>query len=73
MLNAQLATFYKENRVDLVANFGREGKLPLTATLPKEFQNTFQPLNRNQLAKIRLSRSASFPLNQKVSVTRSFF
>jgi len=47
--------------------------LPLTATLPKEFQNTFQPLNRNQLAKIRLSRSASFPLSQKVSVTRSFF
>ena len=47
--------------------------LPLTATLPKEFQNTFQPLNRNQLAKIRLSRKASFPLNQKVSVTRSLF
>jgi translocation and assembly module TamB len=33
MLNAQLATFYKENRVDVVANFGPEGKLPLTATL----------------------------------------
>jgi multidrug resistance efflux pump len=47
--------------------------LPLTATLPKEFQNTFQPLNRNQLAKIRLSRKASFPLNQKVSVTRAGF
>lgn len=33
MLNAQLAAFYKENRADLNANFGTEGKLPVTATL----------------------------------------
>lgn len=33
LLNAQLATFYKESRADLNANFGREGKLPETATL----------------------------------------
>ena len=33
LLNAQLATFYKENRADVAANFGREGTLPLTATI----------------------------------------
>jgi translocation and assembly module TamB len=33
LLNAQLTGFYKENKVDLVANFAREGTLPLTATL----------------------------------------
>ena len=45
--------------------------LPVTATLPQEFQNTFQPTNRNQLAKIKLDSSARFPINQKVVVTRS--
>ncbi len=33
LLNAQVATFYKESKLDLVANFGREGMLPLTANL----------------------------------------
>lgn len=47
--------------------------LPVTADLPKEFQNTFQPQNRNQLAKIKLERGAPFPLTQKVTVTRGFF
>lgn len=44
--------------------------LPVTATLPKEFQNTFQPTDRNQLAKIKLAANAPFPLNQKVTVSR---
>lgn len=44
--------------------------LPVTDALPKEFQNTFQPLNRSQLAKITLAVPLSFPLNQKVSVSR---
>lgn len=46
--------------------------LPVTDTLPKEFQNTFQPSDRSQLAKIKLSDGSHFPLNQKVSVSRSF-
>jgi hypothetical protein len=46
--------------------------LPVTDTLPKEFQNTFQPSDRNQLAKIELASSSSFPLLQKVRVSRSF-
>jgi multidrug resistance efflux pump len=44
--------------------------LPVTDTLPKEFQNTFKPSDRNQLAKIRLTTPSAFPLNQKVSVSR---
>lgn len=44
--------------------------LPVTDTLPKEFQNTFQPSDRNQLAKIKLATPLAFPLNQKVSVSR---
>lgn len=47
--------------------------LPVTATLPKEFQNTFQPSDRNQLAKIRLAPGSHFPLNQKVRVSRPYF
>jgi multidrug resistance efflux pump len=46
--------------------------LPVTDTLPKEFQNTFQPSDRNQLAKIELGSSSPFPLLQKVRVSRSF-
>ena len=46
--------------------------LPVTAMLPQEFQNTFQPTNRNQLAKIKLASNARFPINQKVNVTRHF-
>lgn len=44
--------------------------LPVTDTLPKEFQNTFKPSDRNQLAKIKLTTPSAFPLNQKVSVSR---
>jgi multidrug resistance efflux pump len=43
--------------------------LPVTATLPKEFQNTFQPSDRNQLAKVKLASGSQFPLNQKVNVS----
>ncbi len=46
--------------------------LPVTATLPKEFQNTFQPTDRNQLAKIKLDPRPAFPINQKVTVTRPY-
>jgi hypothetical protein len=45
--------------------------LSVTDTLPKEFQNTFKPSDRNQLAKIKLQSTSRFPLNQKVSVSRT--
>jgi multidrug resistance efflux pump len=44
--------------------------LPLTDTLPKEFQNTFKPSDRNQLAKITIAAPSLFPLNQTVRVSR---
>ena len=44
--------------------------LPVTDSLPKEFQNTFKPKDRNQLAKIVFEESPPFPLNQKVNITR---
>lgn len=44
--------------------------LPVTDTLPKEFQNTFKPTDRNQLARIALPKGSRFPLNQKVNVSR---
>lgn len=44
--------------------------LPVTDMLPREFQNTFKPSDRNQLAKISLASGGSFPLNQKVGVSR---
>lgn len=47
--------------------------LPVTDALAKEFQNTFKPRDRSQLAKIRLTGAASFPLLQKVSVTSRYF
>ena len=46
--------------------------LPVTATLPKEFQNTFQPSDRNQLAKVTLASESHFPLEQKVTVSRPY-
>ncbi len=46
--------------------------LPVTDALPKEFQNTYKPSDRNQLAKIKLEPAAiPFPLLQKVRVTRA--
>jgi hypothetical protein len=47
--------------------------LPVTASLPREFQNTFQPSDRNQLAKVTLGIGSHFPLNQKVSVSQPYF
>ncbi len=47
--------------------------LPVTAALATEFQNTFKPRDRSQLAKIRLTGTLTFPLLQKVAVTSRFF
>jgi multidrug resistance efflux pump len=47
--------------------------LPVTDALATEFQNTFKPRDRSQLAKIRLTGATLFPLLQKVSVTSSYF
>ncbi|GAB2897770.1 HlyD family secretion protein [Microbulbifer echini] len=43
--------------------------LPLSAQLPEEFQNTFKPQERNQLAKITLTDPEMFPVSEKVNVT----
>ena len=47
--------------------------LPVTDALATEFQNTFKPRDRSQLAKIRLTGATSFPLLQKVSVTSRYY
>ncbi len=47
--------------------------LPVTDALATEFQNTFKPRDRSQLAKIRLTGPTAFPLLQKVSVTARYF
>jgi multidrug resistance efflux pump len=47
--------------------------LPVTDALATEFQNTFKPRDRSQLAKIRLVGAQTFPLLQKVSVTSRYF
>lgn len=44
--------------------------LPVTDTLPQEFQNTFKPADRSQLAEIRFAAPPPFPLHQKVEITR---
>ncbi len=48
--------------------------LPVTNSLPREFQNAFRPADRNQLAKIQFTAPASmpFPLLQKVRVSLSY-
>lgn len=43
--------------------------LPMTVPLPGEFQKTFSPTGRGQVAKITLDRAADFPLFNKVRVT----
>lgn len=43
--------------------------LPVTAALPKEFQNSFKPSDRSQLARIAFDKAPSFPLHAKVSLT----
>ncbi|NVK33628.1 MAG: HlyD family efflux transporter periplasmic adaptor subunit [Rhodobacteraceae bacterium] len=47
--------------------------LPVSDTLPQEFQNTLKPRERNQLAKIRLSDPSAFPVYEKVEISRSYF
>ncbi|MDJ0933282.1 HlyD family efflux transporter periplasmic adaptor subunit [Breoghania sp.] len=44
--------------------------LPVTDTLPAEFQNTFQSAERNQLARITIEDGRNFPLHTKVRVSR---
>lgn len=46
--------------------------LPVTDALPQEFQNTFKPRDRSQLARIRLSNPAAFPLHEKVELSSRF-
>src|SRR5687767_8983656 len=65
LLNAQLATFYKENRVDVVANFGREGKLPLNATLKApEFKLPGELLKLDRYAEVTGSIAGEWKTNQ---------
>ncbi|HOV03281.1 MAG TPA: HlyD family efflux transporter periplasmic adaptor subunit [Kaistiaceae bacterium] len=45
-----------------------EAILPVTGAAPAEFQNTFRPTDRNQLARIRLIEAADFPLREKVTI-----
>jgi len=60
-----------ERGMSVVISAGRESArgviseiLSVTDALPKEFQHTFKPSDRNQLAKIKFKRSATFPINQ---------
>jgi hypothetical protein len=46
--------------------------LPISDALPIEFQNTFQPQDRNQLAKIRLDGASPFPIGEKVRLSRVY-
>ncbi len=47
--------------------------LPVTDALAKEFQNTFKPTDRSQLAKIKLLKASPFALHEKVSITARYF
>ncbi|MCW2309106.1 HlyD family secretion protein [Rhodobium gokarnense] len=42
--------------------------LPVSDALPREFQNTFKPRDRNQLARIRLADPGVFPVYEKVEI-----
>ncbi len=57
--------------------FSAEGEiekiLPLTKETPKEFQNSFRPTDRNQLARIRIVDTPPFPLHEKVRITTAGF
>ena len=46
--------------------------LPVTDALPREFQNTFKPQDRSQLARISFEEVPSFPLHEKVEVTGAY-
>ncbi len=53
---------------------GTVGKiLPVTDALPQEFQNTFKPRDRSQLARVQFEKAPPFPLHQKVQLTTTFF
>ncbi len=43
--------------------------LPITVQLPPEFQKTFRPTMRGQVARIVLDKGVTFPLSAKVRVT----
>ncbi len=44
--------------------------LPVTGALPKEFQNSFKPRDRSQLARIHFDAEPPFPLHEKIKITR---
>jgi multidrug resistance efflux pump len=46
--------------------------LPVSAALPKEFQNAFKPQGRNQLAKIRFNGQTPFSISEKVTVSLDY-
>ncbi len=50
-----------------------EELLPVTDALAKEFQNTFKPTDRSQLAKIRFVEPSPFPLHEKVTISVRYF
>lgn len=65
--------------MDVVVSDGRQQvkgilseMLPVTDALPKEFQNTFKPRDRSQLAKIKFSSPSTFLLHDKVSISGGF-
>lgn len=43
--------------------------LPVTGALPKEFQNSFKPRDRSQLARIQFKSPPPFPLHEKIRIT----
>lgn len=45
--------------------------LPVSDALPQEFQRRFQPTERGQLARIKLTGAQDWPLNAKVEVRRT--
>ncbi len=47
--------------------------LPVTGALPKEFQNSFKPRDRSQLARIQFDAPPPFPLHAKIKVTSARF
>ena len=47
--------------------------LPVADALPEEFQNTFQPRDRNRLARIRFDETPAFALQEKVRISRRYF
>jgi multidrug resistance efflux pump len=47
--------------------------LPVTGELPQEFQNTFKPRDRSQLARIQFDEPPPFPLHEKVEITSASY